>query len=108
MANLDPSAVTITVQYPLGGMASKSLVRKQAIVVLTAQGSATNKIVATAFGLTYISAVTAVVKTDDTRLIGSPAYDHTYIQLMDPAVATNLGADFSGTYKFTVEGISVP
>ncbi len=104
MANLDATGVTPLLQVVFGGVASKTLVRKHATVVLAAMGSSANQIVATAFGLTKVSAVPAVVKTDETRLIGTPSYDGSYIQLMDPAVATNLGADFTGTYFMVVEG----
>lgn len=104
MANLAASAVVTTLYKPFAGMSGKELELVEATVVLATMGSATNKVLASAFGLSKVVAVFSVVKSDETRLIATPSFDGTYIQLMDPVNATNLGADFSGTFRFIMIG----
>lgn len=104
MANLAASAVTLALHKPFAGMSGKELEFVDATVVLATMGSATNQVLASAFGLSKVVAVFNVVKSDQTRLIATPSFDGTYIQLMDPVNATNLGADFSGTFRFSLIG----
>lgn len=104
MANLAASAVVAALYKPFAGMAGKDLEFVDATVTLATMGSATNKVLASAFGLTKVVAVFNVVKSDETRLIATPSFDGSYIQLMDPVNATNLGADFSGSFRFTLIG----
>ena len=104
MANLAASAVVTTLYKPFAGMSGKELEFVDATVVLATMGSATNQVLASAFGLSKVVAVFNVVKSDQTRLIATPSFDGSYIQLMDPVNATNLGADFSGTFRFSLIG----
>jgi len=104
MADLASTAVVSIQRQLFGGMSKKSLQLVEATVTLATMGSATNKVLASAFGLSKVVGVLTVTKSDDTRLLGNASYDGSYIQLMDPVNATNLGADFSGTFKFAIIG----
>lgn len=104
MADLASTAVVDSQRKLFGGLSAKNLQLVEATVTLATMGSSANKVLASAFGLTKVIGVLTVVKSDDTRLLGNASYDGSYIQLMDPVNATNLGADFSGTFKFVIIG----
>lgn len=110
MADLASSAVTIlrsAVEEEDTGHEVKSLMAK---VTIASMGTATNKILATAFGLTTIYSATPFVKSDDTLVyVVAPAADGSFLLLVDGDNATAANqtapADKSGTFYTTIRGV---
>jgi hypothetical protein len=80
----------------------------RATVVLSGQGSTTNKIAASAFGLSSIIKVENVVTDSNTVYPASPSYDGTYVLLAnaaDDTVANHVvAADLTDTVKMVIYG----
>lgn len=109
MADLASSAVTINATNKLGDRWGKqTYVEIQATVVLSGQGSTSNKILASAFGLDNIKKVDNVVTDSNTIYPACPSYDGTYVLLADAADATATNhvnaADLTDTVKMVVYG----
>lgn len=104
MAALDASAVTIDASWVEKGLGGKHIKVRQATVVLTGQGDATDTIAASLFDLTYIIECSPLVKSDDTLLVvSSPSYDRTILLLKAAGTAAPANAT-NGTYKLTIRG----
>lgn len=96
MANLSRTAVTILGSRYEG--TKKELIVRECTIVLTGQGTATNKILASDLGFKGFKGSSIFTKSDNTEvLIGVPSYDKTFLLLK--AAATNAPADFTGTYR---------
>lgn len=109
MASLASTAVTIRRSWVEGSINGKRHKVLLCDVVLTGQGGSTNKILATAFGLTVIESVTAAVKSDDAVIYPAVAStDGSYVLLANLADATDAtrvaGADITATVSLTVKG----
>lgn len=101
MADLAASAVTVLKTKYMG--TKKEILVKECTVVLSAQGTATNKILASILGLTYFQGISVFTKSDNTEVVlGVPSYDKTFLILK--AAATNAPADFTGTYRAEISG----
>jgi hypothetical protein len=106
MADLASSAVVQTDNYYFGGPSGKKFVAYKATVTLAAMGSATNKILASAFGLVTIAGTSSwVISTEAEVLPAVPSVDGTYILL--GGGASNAPADYTGEYTATVWGSPV-
>lgn len=109
MASLAAGAVSIQrVQY-LGDRTQKSTGKLvDAILTLTGQGGATNKILASVLGLSEIYEVRKCVTDGNTALLASPSYDGTYLNLYDVTNATDASranpADITDTIRVIVVG----
>lgn len=109
MANLANSAVAIQRRWAIADRSGK-LVGKvvDAILTLTGQGTATNKILASSLGLSEIWAVKSCRADGDTLQLASPSYDGTYLLLYDVENATDASrsdpADVTDTIRVIVEG----
>lgn len=110
MADLATSAVANDVNVSSMALSNGLTVfRRQLTLTLTGQGTTTNRILASVLGFSTVQWVSNFVKTDNTEIIPAvPSSDRSMILLMDPKQATDanraLPADFTGTYKCTVEG----
>lgn len=103
MSDIDSSAVTANRSWTDGGLAQKDRHCIAATVVLTGQGTTTNKIPATAFGLSVIEEVSPFIASDDgTGYFATPSYDGTNILLFEDA--SDAPADETGTFKTVVKG----
>lgn len=102
MADLTSSAVTLNRDWFAG--LQRNVRQKDVTLVLTAQGTSTNKIPATALGLTKILGPTVLVKSDDLVIVlGTPDYAGDNLLLKNEAAATAL--DYTGTFRGVVTGI---
>ena len=102
MADLALSAVTILGSRYEG--TKKEILVRECTVVLTGQGTATNKILASTLGFKGFKGQSIFTKSDNTEvLIGIPSYDKTFLILK--AAATNAPADFTGTYRAELSGL---
>jgi hypothetical protein len=103
MADLASSAVTIlriSSQTLSNGI---TLWTKACSVTLTTQGTVTNKILATAFGLSAFEESSSWSKTDNTEVIvAGVSGDRSHLLLK--AAGTNAPADFAATYNVYVKG----
>ena len=109
MADLASSAVTVTSRRPMGDKQSRRLYDEvRATVVLSGQGSTSNKILASAFGLSSIIKVDNVVTDGNTIYPATPSYDGTYVLLAgaNNATAANhvVAADLTDTVKMVIYG----
>lgn len=113
MANMAASQVTRVRAWTEGGMALKD--RKVLIVRLatsndaTGQGSATNAIPASLFGMTVIEECSKGVKSDNDLLLAAPSYSGDKLLLYNLNNATDANrsdpADFiNTTFQITVRG----
>jgi hypothetical protein len=103
MGNLAASAVTIEEIWSEGGLSGKRTTCQKVKLVLTGQGTGTNKILATVLGLTKIdSASPFAADGDDHIYVASPSYDGSYLQLK--ASATDALADITDTVRGIVRG----
>lgn len=79
------------------------LYSKACNVTLTTQGSAANKILATAFGLSAFEESSSWSKTDNTEVVvAGVSSDRSYLLLK--AAGTNAPADYAATYNVYVKG----
>jgi len=109
MADLAASAVTITGNHAIPDKSGRKIYSEiEATVVLSGQGSTSNKVLASAFGLASIKKVEPVVTDSNTIYPAAPSYDGTYILIADAANATATnhvnGADLTDTVKMVVYG----
>lgn len=107
MANLAASAVTVRADYDGLGDLSKRYVFGELTLVLTGQGTATNKILASVLklGFTKLMGCTSAVLTDNSAVLpASPSADGTFLLL--GGGASNAPADVTGTVLITVWGFT--
>lgn len=103
MANLAASAVTVRDNYSDGGNNAKRFSVFELTLVLTGQGTATNKILASTIGLTTIIESTPAIDSGNTAVYPtSPSYDGTY--LLIGGGASNAPQDISATISVIVRG----
>lgn len=105
MADLARSNVTILNHWTEGGLNGKRQVVLQVEAVISAAGAGSSgaKLPASAFGLTKVEEVSALMNDGgDLVVVGSPNYDKSEIVLK--AAATNALASYSDTFRFTVRG----
>lgn len=103
MANLAASAVTLVDSWYSQGINGKKFKAKKLTLVLTGQGTATNKILASVLGLTSIVEAGPAITSDNASVIvASPSYDGTMLLLK--AAGTNAPADFTATVDVIVKG----
>jgi len=104
MANLASSGVTITNSYEAGNRASRFVHKVVfATVVLSAMGTATNQIPASAFGLSKILAVSNLTKSDNTEVIPAAVSTNGTLILLKKQDAF-APQDATGTYNLRLEG----
>mgnify|MGYP003395685131 CR=1 FL=1 len=110
MANATSANVTVIRSWTEGDLTSKRRIGLQVQLCAGTYGGNTNKLVATAFGLTCIEEVsTAYDATLDGVLAAAPSVDGTYIMLFATVDGTAAAADVtpgatpSGLY-LTVKG----
>ena len=97
--------MTIRDSWSEGGVNGKRRTVLEVTVVLTGAGSgaSSNKIPASAFGLTVIEEVSSFVNDGgDLIIVGSPNYDGT--EIVFKAAATNAFASYTDTFRGTVKG----
>lgn len=109
MADLAASAVTVTSRRAIGDKTGRKIYTEIiATVVLTGQGSTSNKIPASAFGLSSIVKVEPVVTDGNTIYPAAPSYDGTYVLIAGAAgeTATNhvVATDLTDTVRMVVYG----
>lgn len=103
MANLAKTGVVVSDNYNTGGNNGKKFSAYEVTATLSSMGTATNKILASAFGLTKVKGASPATKSDDSVvLVLSPSIDGTY--LLAKGIADNTPADYTGDFKFTVWG----
>lgn len=104
MANLAASAVTIERAWTEGGTTGKELSCRQVTLVLTGQGDATDKILATVLSLTKIEQAGSFVKSDNTVVYKAcPSYDGSML-LLTLAAAADTPAAVTSTIRGVVKG----
>jgi hypothetical protein len=108
MSNLAASAVTVLRSWLEGGITGKEFVCLQVSLVLTGQGGATNKILASVLGLTKVYEVSNGVASDNSLVVpAAPSADGSFILLggvVDTGIAQDPG-DLTGvTVTLTVKG----
>lgn len=90
MASLASSAVTPVREYNAGGISGKDHVEGLYTLVLTGQGDATDKILATALGFTKIEHCGNLVLSDDSAVYPcSASYDGSFVIITNPENATD-------------------
>ena len=103
MADLASSAVTvlrISSETLSNGI---TLYTKACSVTLSTQGTVTNKILATAFGLSAFEESSAWSKSDNTEVVPAGiSNDRSHLLLR--ALATNVPLDYAGAYNVYVKG----
>lgn len=103
MANLAASAVTQVDSWWSQGINGKKLKAKKLTLVLTGQGDATDKILASVLGLTTIvEAGPAIASDNSVIVVASPSYDGTLLLLK--AAGTNAPAVYTATVRVIVKG----
>lgn len=105
MANLASSGVSVQDSWhvPQVGTPARKFKAVRAIITLSTMGSASNKILATAFGLSRIVDCTGITKSDDTTVYSCvPSYDGSYVIVKNHGAVTPL--DISGTFSIVVTG----
>lgn len=103
MPDLASSAVSITRVSSETLSNGITLFTKACVVTLTTQGTTTNKILATAFGLSAFEESSSFSKSDNLEVI-VPGVSNDRSYLLLKAAATNVPADFAGTYNVYVKG----
>lgn len=102
MAALTSSGVTIVTSWTEGDVTGKRYTVMQVKIVLSTNGSETNPIPATAFGLETIIDASPFVLSDNSNVrIACP--DYTGANLL--ITSTGSPTDVSGTYQGIVKGI---
>lgn len=103
MADLAASAVSLISEWTEGGTNGRRLACRKLQLVLTGQGTTTNKITAAILGFTKIqSASPAIGDANDRIVVASPSYDGSLLLLK--ASATEAPADLTDTVRLTVKG----
>lgn len=110
MADLATSGVVVDKVSSITLSNGIVLWRKECTVTLASMGSTTNRILATAFGLSAISSTSNWISNDATPRV-VPAvfnYDRSLILLANLAEAVDAnrtnGTDLSGTFRCMIEG----
>ena len=104
MANLAASAITRNAQWVEGGTASKKQRVMDVTLVLTGQGDATDKILASTFDLTAFTQAHSFRGDGGEFYLATPSYDGSHLLLANPAVAANTAATFTDTIRGIVKG----
>lgn len=109
MPDLAATGVTVVRSWSEGGLYGKDRVGILAALTLSAMGSNTNKIPASAFGLQKIEECSNAVKSDNTAIVVACASaDGSRVVLADLTQATDANratpADLTGTFYITVHG----
>lgn len=103
MADLATSGVSILRTSSASLSNGLTMYQKACSVTLSTMGTATNKVLATAFGLSSFEESSAWVKSDNTEVIpAGVSNDRTYLLLK--AAGTAAPADTSGVYTCYVKG----
>lgn len=103
MSDLAKSAVTHLDNYNDGGITGKKWSANKVQLVLTGQGTATNKILASVLGLTKIERASEFTADGDDHIyVAAPSYDGSFLLLK--ASATDAPADITDTVRGTVWG----
>lgn len=103
MGDLAATAVTEISSWSSAGTNGRLLSNRKLTLVLTGQGTLTNKIAAETLGFTKIqSASPAIADGNDHIYVASPSYDGAYLVLK--ASATDALADITDTVRLTVTG----
>jgi len=110
MADLAQSAVTIERAWTEGGPSGKDLSCRQVTLVLTAQGTLTNKIPAAVLSLQKIEQASPAQTDDNSALyLAAPSYDGANLLLYDVSNGTDATrdapADITDTLRLVVKGI---
>jgi len=106
MADLTRANVTILNSWTEGSVTSKrhTALDVQAAITAAGSGAATNKIPASAFGMsTIIEVSSAVNSANNSVLTASPNYANTEVLLSAGTSATPTSV--TGTYRFIIKGI---
>ncbi len=102
MANLATSAVTLSDSWPVHGP-GKHYTMRQFSLVLTGQGGATNKILASVLGFSQLeNAEPGILDTNAGVVIAYPSLDRSFLILK--ASATNEPFDYTGTLVIRIGG----
>lgn len=109
MADLALSAVTIERSWSEGGMSNKELSCRRVTMVLSGQGTTTNKIPASVLQLSYIESAGPFITSDNTGIYPAvPSYDGANVLLMNVANVTDANrinpADITATVRGIVKG----
>lgn len=110
MASLASSAVTVVRSWTEGSPTGKRSLVKQLSIVLTGQGDATDKILATALGFTSrVESCSNLYDSANSKLYpAAPSSDGSYVVLIDPTqatdanratIATKTGITVLGTFR---------
>lgn len=103
MADLATSGVTLISEWTEGSKNGRLLGCRKLELVLSAMGSATNKITAAVLGFTKIvDASPASADGNDHIYVAAPSYDGTLLLLK--ASATDAPADITDTVRIVVRG----
>ena len=103
MADLVPGSVTIVRQDSRALSNGITLWTKAASVTLASMGTAANKVLATAFGLSAFEESSAWSKSDNTEVVvAGISNDRSYLLLK--AAASGAPFDYSGVYNVYVKG----
>lgn len=105
MADLAVSAVTIERAWNEGGPAGKMVACREVTLVLTGQGSLTNKIPASVLELTKIEQAGAFRTSADKIVLATPSYDGLNLTLYDVQNATDASRDDPADFTATVRGV---
>ena len=106
MADLTRSNVTILNSWTEGGVVGKrhTALQVQAVITAAGAGTATNKIPASAFGMSSIIDVADFVdSTNANVLTAAPNYKNT--EILISAGNSSAPTSVTGTYRFLVRGI---
>jgi hypothetical protein len=110
MSNLASSAVQVTGRWlePIA-QSGKPRHAMRAIVTLTGQGGTSNKVLATAFGLSEIEQNTTFIKSDNSKVyLGAPSADGSFLLLIDLTITGDstieVPVDVTGTLIGIVKG----
>lgn len=102
MANLAASAVTVNDSWWVNTVPGGKVMVRDVTLVLSAMGSATNKIEASTLRFNKILDVSPAVKSDNSEALpASPSYDQSLVLLYADA---HTPADATGTYRMLVTG----
>lgn len=94
MADLAASAVTFESRWNEGGISGKRKTCARVRLTLTGQGGATNRILASVFGMRKIEEATNFVTSDNASIyVAAPSQDGTILLLANLAQATDDNRD---------------
>lgn len=106
MADLAASAVTIERAWTEGGVSGKEVAVRQVTLVLTAQGTLTNKIPAAVLSLSKIEQASGFQADDNSAMYpAAPSYDGANLLLYDMSNATDATRDAPADITDTLRGV---